>query len=116
MSLRDGLDGAVLGAGLSLHPGRRAEMIAQLRPLLSRAGVLRTLGSAALDFAYVAAGRLDATWYLSLHSWDVAAGGLLVEEAGGCVTDLGGAVLKDSRAGVAASNGRLHEELLHVLG
>ncbi len=116
VSTRDRLDGAVLGAGLSSHPGRRAEMVDQLPPLLARAGVLRTLGSASLDLAYVAAGRFDAIWYLSLHSWDVAAGGLLVEEAGGRVTDLRGAPLGEPLAGVVASNGRLHDEFLHALG
>jgi len=116
VSARDRLDGAVLGAGLSSHPGRRAEMIDRLPPLLTRAGVLRALGSASLDLAYVAAGRFDAIWYLSLHAWDVAAGGLLVEEAGGRVTDLHGAPLRDPLAGVAASNSRLHDEFLHALG
>ncbi len=116
VSTRDRLEGAVLGVGLSHDPGRRAEMIERLPPFLSRAGVLRTLGSASLDLAYVAAGRFDAIWYLSLHVWDVAAGGLLVEEAGGRVTDLRGAPLRNPLAGVAATNGRLHDEFLHALG
>jgi myo-inositol-1(or 4)-monophosphatase len=114
-SERETLDGAVLGVGLSFHPDRRAKMIGQLRPFLSRAGVLRTLGSAALDLAYVAAGRLDAAWFLSLHPWDVAAGELLVEEAGGRVSDLAGAALRDPRDGIAASNGRIHDVFLDAL-
>ena len=116
VSERDTLDGAVLGVGLSYHPSRRAEMIEQLPPLLARAGVLRTLGSAALDLAYVAAGRFDAIWYLSLHAWDVAAGGLLVEESSGRLTDLQGALCRDPRRGIAASNGRIHDDFLHALG
>lgn len=116
VSDRDTLDGAILGVGLSYHPSRRAETIGQLPPFLSRAGVLRTLGSAALDLAYVAAGRFDAIWYLSLHDWDVAGGGLLVQEAGGRLTGLQGAPLCDPRGGIAASNGRIHDEFLHVLG
>lgn len=116
VSERDTLDGAVLGVGLSHHPGRRGEMIEQLPPFLSRAGVLRTLGSAVLDLAYVAAGRFDAIWYLSLHDWDVASGGLLVQEAGGRLTGLQGAPLSDPRRGIAASNGRIHDEFLHALG
>ncbi len=116
VSARGRLDGAVLGVGLSFHPGRRAAMVEQLSPLVARAGVLRTFGSASLDLAYVAAGRFDAIWYLSLHAWDAAAGGLLVEEAGGRVTDLRGAPLRDPREGVVASNGRLHDEFLHALG
>ncbi len=116
VSGRDGLGGAVLGVGLSHHPRRRAEMIEQLAPFLSRAGALRTLGSAALDLAYVAAGRFDAVWYLSLDDWDVAGGGLLVEEAGGRLTDLLGATCRDPRRGIVASNGRIHAEFLHALG
>jgi myo-inositol-1(or 4)-monophosphatase len=116
VSERDTLDGAALGIGLSYHPSRRSEMIEQISPFLSRAGVLRTLGSAVLDLAYVAAGRFDAIWYLSLHDWDVASGGLLVQEAGGRVTDLQGAPLSDPRRGIAASNSRIHDELLHALG
>ena len=116
VSERNTLDGAVLCIGLSHHPSRRAEMVEQLSPFLSRAGVLRTLGSAALDLAYVAAGRFDAVWYLSLRDWDVAAGGLLVEEAGGRLTGLQGAPLSDPRRGIVASNGRMHDEFLHALG
>lgn len=115
VSERETLEGAVLGVGLSFHPDRRAEMIEQLPPFLSLAGVLRTLGSAALDLAYVAAGRLDAAWFLSLHAWDVAAAGLLVEEAGGRVSDLLGAPLRDPQGGIAVSNGRIHDAFLDAL-
>jgi myo-inositol-1(or 4)-monophosphatase len=116
VSARDTLDGSVLGVGLSHHPSHRIEMIAGLQPFLQRAGVLRTLGSAVLDLAYVAAGRIDAVWYVSLNAWDIAAGGLLVEEAGGRLTDLTGAALQDPRSGIAASNGRIHDAFLHALG
>ena len=116
VSERDTLDGAALGVGLSYHPSRRAEMIEQLPAFLSRAGVLRTLGSAVLDLAYVAAGRLDAVWYASLRDWDIASGSLLVQEASGRLTDLRGAPLRDPRGGIAASNGRIHDEFVHALG
>ena len=115
VSQRATLNGSVLGVGLSFDPERRTEMLNQMRRLVGRAGVLRTLGSAALDFAYVAAARFDATWYLALHAWDVAAGGLLVEEAGGRLTDLQGRTMQDLRFGVVASNGRLHDEFLDAL-
>jgi myo-inositol-1(or 4)-monophosphatase len=115
VSRRATLDGAVLGVGLSFHPERRAEMLGQLSPILPRAGVLRTLGSAALDFAYVAGARYDAVWYLALDPWDVAAGGLLIEEAGGRLTNLVGAPMLDPRLGVVASNGRLHDGFLDAL-
>ena len=80
-----------------------------------RARAVRRLGSALLDLAYVAAGRLDGFWELGLSPWDVAAGGILVEESGGRVTDLHGAPLDINRPRVVASNGRIHEEILGVL-
>jgi len=73
---------------------------------------VRRAGSAALDLAYIAAGRMDAFWEFNLNPWDTAAGILLVEEAGGRVTDFsGGRYRLDSRE-ILASNGLIHEELL----
>ena len=80
-----------------------------------RARAVRRLGSALLDLAYVAAGRLDGFWELTLGPWDVAAGAILVEEAGGRVTDLHGAPFDIDRPRVVASNGRIHDEILGVL-
>ena len=73
---------------------------------------VRRAGSAALDLAYVAAGRLEAFWEFNLNPWDTAAGVLLVTEAGGQVSDFaGGAFRLDSRE-VLASNGLIHDELV----
>jgi myo-inositol-1(or 4)-monophosphatase len=72
---------------------------------------IRRDGSAALDLCYVAAGRLEAYWELKLHPWDVAAGYLIVEEAGGRVTDFGGGPPDPSGREVLCSNGRVHAEL-----
>jgi myo-inositol-1(or 4)-monophosphatase len=77
---------------------------------------VRELGSAAITLAAVAAGRLDGYWELVLGPWDVAAGVLLVEEAGGRVTDLRGAPLNLEAPAVIASNGRIHDQMLAVLG
>ena len=80
---------------------------------LAAAGV-RRMGSAALDLSFVACGRLDGFWELHLEAWDVAAGTLLVREAGGTVTDFGGAEDLDAvlfRRHVVASNGRVHSAL-----
>ena len=115
VSGRGALDGASVGVGLSYDPRCRARLLQRLEPFLARAGVLRTLGSAALDLAYVAAGRFDVVWYPALHPWDVAAGGRLVEEAGGRVTDLDGLPPLDPTRGIVASNGRIHGEFLHAL-
>ena len=79
------------------------------------AGGVRRDGSAALDLCYVACGRFDGFWELKLHAWDVAAGILIVEEAGGRATDLAGGPPPDSGREIAASNGAIHAELLTVL-
>lgn len=76
---------------------------------------VRRMGSAVLYFCYVAAGRLDGYWELRVGPWDAAAGALIVEEAGGRVTNLGGGPLDPERPEVVASNGRIHEEMLRIL-
>ncbi|MBS0620459.1 MAG: inositol monophosphatase [Verrucomicrobia bacterium] len=74
---------------------------------------IRRLGSAAIDLAYVAAGKYDAYWEVSLHPWDVAAGILLIQEAGGQVTHFDGKPHAIFQADtLVASNGHLHKELL----
>ena len=77
---------------------------------------LRALGSAALELAYISCGRLTGFWENTLMPWDVAAGALLVEEAGGRVTDINGEVLSlENHLSIAASNGFIHDELLKIL-
>lgn len=76
---------------------------------------VRELGSAAITLAAVAAGRLDGYWELVLGPWDVAAGLLLVEEAGGRVTDLHGGPLDLAAPRIVASNGRVHDAMLRTL-
>jgi myo-inositol-1(or 4)-monophosphatase len=72
---------------------------------------VRRAGSAALDLAYVACGRLDAFWEFNLNPWDTAAGILLVEEAGGCVTDFSGNRYELASREILGSNGLIQEEL-----
>ena len=82
---------------------------------LRRARAVRRLGSAAIDLAYVAAGRFDGFWEVHLNPWDVSAGALLIEEAGGKVSNLAGGPF-DSRLGqVVVSNGRIHEEMVAII-
>ena len=82
---------------------------------LRRARAVRRLGSAAIDMAYVAAGRIDAFWEAKLNPWDVSAGALMVEEAGGRVTGMAGGPF-DSRTGeVVASNGRIHDAMVDII-
>jgi len=82
---------------------------------VKHAGGVRRDGSAAIDLCYVACGRFDGYWELKLHAWDVAAGILIVEEAGGRVTDLTGGPAPASGSEIAATNGAIHAELLRVL-
>ncbi len=76
---------------------------------------VRRCGSAALDLCAVAAGRLDGYWELKLGPWDVAAGSLIVQEAGGRVTDLSGGRFSIRGREIVASNGRIHGAMLSVL-
>jgi myo-inositol-1(or 4)-monophosphatase len=76
---------------------------------------VRRLGSAVLDLAWVAAGRLDGFWELRLGPWDVAAASLFVEEAGGRITNVVGEAVNLDAPAVVASNGRIHDEMLAVL-
>jgi len=83
--------------------------------LILRCRDIRRMGSAALDFAQVAAGRLDGFWELHLAPWDVAPGALLVQEAGGSVTDFGGGAEVVETGTIVATNGALHAELQEIL-
>ncbi len=82
---------------------------------LMEARGVRRLGSAAIDLCYVAAGRFDAFWEVSLSPWDMAAGALLVQEAGGRITDMQGAPLNIYKKSVLASNGPIHEAMLKII-
>jgi myo-inositol-1(or 4)-monophosphatase len=80
----------------------------------TRAQDMRRLGSAALDLCYVASGRLDAYYERGIHAWDVAAAGLVLEEAGGKITDYKGRPFELEGKEVVASNGRLHPALIEL--
>ncbi len=84
--------------------------------LSNRAQALRRDGSAALDLAFVAAGRFDAFWEWDLKAWDVAAGALLIAEAGGCAAAIDGGPLDIANGSIVASNGLLHAEMVRLLG
>ena len=90
--------------------------VEQLKGFLKKARGLRRSGSAAIDLAYVAAGRIDGYWELKINSWDVAAGILIVTEAGGKVTETDGQpmLIKD-QVSIVASNGHIHQAMLDVL-
>jgi myo-inositol-1(or 4)-monophosphatase len=85
------------------------------RFILSVRGIRRG-GSAELDLVYVACGRLDGFWEMGLKTWDVAAGGMIVREAGGRVTNFAGDGWDHRRGDIVASNGRIHGEMLELVG
>jgi myo-inositol-1(or 4)-monophosphatase len=80
-----------------------------------RARAVRRMGSAVLYLAWLAAGRIDGYWELRLGPWDVAAGSLMVTEAGGRVTNLTGGSLDLAAPQIVASNGHIHDEMLAIL-
>jgi myo-inositol-1(or 4)-monophosphatase len=84
--------------------------------LFHKVSDFRRAGAAALDLAYLACGRLDGFWEITLKPWDVAAGTILIEEAGGKVSDLWGGDTHLKTGNIVASNGIIHEEITTVVG
>jgi myo-inositol-1(or 4)-monophosphatase len=110
------LDRALIATGFAYDVHKNPEdNLERFASMLKAARGLRRDGSAALDLCYVAAGRLDAYWEYKLHAWDVAAGFLIVEEAGGRVTDSQGGPAPRSGEDVVSSNGVLHDAILDQL-
>ena len=110
---------ALLGTGFPFKaPANRRldEYLGQFRRLLPQSAGIRRCGSAALDLAHVAEGRLDGFWEIGLAAWDVAAGILLVREAGGLVTDFAGRPAPVAPGDFVAGNPALHDWLLRQIG
>jgi len=104
----------VTGFPYTIHQSRD-ELVSLFSMFISKAQAVRRLGSAALDLCYVAAGRMDGFWEQQLKPWDVAAGALMLAEAGGTITGLDGAPFDVRRGQLMASNGLLHAALLEVV-
>ncbi|MBC5824364.1 MAG: inositol monophosphatase [Candidatus Eremiobacteraeota bacterium] len=107
---------ALLVTGFPAHDVSKP--LANLGPFadfMRQAQALRRDGSAALDLCYVAAGRMDGFWEPGLHAWDIAAGALIVEEAGGRTSDYRGGPLVIDGEQIVASNGRIHDDMLGIL-
>ena len=102
---------AVIGMDWTRDAVSRARNAALIGRLAEGCNVIRSCGSAALALCYVAAGWWDAYWHLGAQPWDLAAGALIVREAGGQVTDLAGQRWELDTAPVLASNGQLHARL-----
>jgi myo-inositol-1(or 4)-monophosphatase len=110
------LDASLLATGFPYDIRTTARNnLAQYAAFAVRTRGVRRFGSALLDFAWVAAGRLDGFWELRLGPWDVAGGAILVEEAGGKVTNLTGGAFDIDEPRICCSNGLIHDEMLAVL-
>ncbi len=109
VSGRRRLEDALLATGVPfLGHGDGAEFLAELSALMPRIAGIRRFGSAALDLAWVAAGRFDGFWETGLNPWDVAAGIVLVQEAGGFATEIGGGHKPMTGRTILAANAHLH--------
>ena len=120
MRVRDrrGLEGALLGTGIPFRDSQIEWMDAyfdMMKALIPGSAGIRRAGSAALDLAYVAAGRLDGFWELDLHLWDIAAGVLLIEEAGGLVSGLTGKPDHLETGHVVTGNPRVFKAMLQKI-
>jgi myo-inositol-1(or 4)-monophosphatase len=112
------LDDSVLVTGFPYdirEPQRLQAIVGLFAGFLGHARAVRRLGSAAIDLCWVAAGRMDGFWEQALMPWDVMGGALIVQEAGGRVTNLDGSPWDAHKGSVLASNGLVHEEMLAVI-
>lgn len=116
VSKRRSLEGALLGTGFPFGDSEKLEtFIRTFRAIFPLTAGIRRAGAASLDLAYVACGRLDGFWEFNLKQWDIAAGALLIQEAGGIVTSLSNDDTFMQHGNILAANPKLHEELVKVL-
>lgn len=115
---RRNLDGALLGTGIPYSQSQYEYMdnyFNMMKDLIPGTAGIRRAGSAALDLAYVAAGRFDAFWEFNLNIWDIAAGVLLVEEAGGMVAGLRGEPNFLNSGSIVAGNPKIFKIMLQKI-
>ncbi|HYB13639.1 MAG TPA: inositol monophosphatase family protein [Myxococcota bacterium] len=116
VSEEDALGRGLFATGFAYDVHRsQDDNLARWAAFVKSARAVRRDGSAALDLCYVACGRLEGYWEQKLHAWDVAAGQLLVEEAGGRCSDFSGGPVSADGDPIVASNGRVHEQMLALL-
>lgn len=112
----DVVEDALLGTGFYYTTGLRLkEEVEIFRKVQDKALGVRRPGSAAMDLAFVACGRYEGFWERGLSSWDVAAGMILIEEAGGKLSDYRGRPITMDSAEVVATNGRVHSSILELI-
>ena len=104
------------GFAYSVQEKGRPDNLDNFEAFIKTALAVRRPGAAAIDLAYVACGRLDGFWELFLKPWDIAAGVIIIREAGGTVTNFDGTPVDIYGIEILASNGKIHEEMINVLG
>jgi myo-inositol-1(or 4)-monophosphatase len=110
------LEGALLGTGFPLRvPRHLTAYLGMFAELASKCGEIRRAGSAALDLAYVATGRLDGFWEIGLNEWDLAAGTLMIQEAGGLTGDFGGGHDHMKTGNIVAGNPKIFKAMVQEL-
>lgn len=110
------LEDCVMGTGVPhLGRGDHSAYLGELSGVMGQVAGIRRMGAAALDMAYVAAGRLDGYWEDGVSAWDLAAGIIMLREAGGFVSDKKGGGKMFDHKNVVAGNERIHKELLRLL-
>lgn len=118
VSQRKSFDGAIIGTGIPFNGfalEHIEEYLACLKEIASNTAGIRRPGSAALDLAYVAAGRFDGFWEMNLHRWDIAGGILLVKEAGGMVSDFQGGHNFLETGNIVCSPQKIFKPLLQIV-
>ena len=116
VSSEDSLNRALVASGFAYDRRSRADFyLAYVKRFLETAQGFRRCGSAAMDLAMLAEGKLDAYWEFGLNPWDVAAGALIVGEAGGRVSDVTGAPLQLNEPRILATNSHLHEAMIQQI-
>jgi myo-inositol-1(or 4)-monophosphatase len=110
------LDACLVATGFPYDRRQRVDYYLRFwREMMLRCRDVRRVGAAALDLAWVACGRLDGFWEWNLHAWDIAAGALIVRQAGGAATDFNGVELAVDARQTLATNGRVHEAMRAIL-
>jgi myo-inositol-1(or 4)-monophosphatase len=116
VSKRSVLADALIGTGFPFRDlGHLEEYLRTFRAMTESTAGIRRAGAAALDLAYVAAGRLDGFWEMGLFPWDVAAGSLLIQEAGGLLSDYGGGENYFESGAVVAATPKIFSQLLRIV-
>jgi myo-inositol-1(or 4)-monophosphatase len=111
------LENGLVGTGFPYSDFEHLDAyMAMLKKVIKNTAGVRRPGSAALDLAWMAAGRLDAFWELNLKPWDIAAGALMIKEAGGMVADISGSSLDLERGHIVAGNARTLAALMKMIG